>query len=499
MSSTEFFTAVTEALGSDAVDTTDATRDRYGANGLPQGPRRPAGVLYPASTEDVQLIVHAARKHGMTLWPISTGQNVGEGNASPVREGQVVLHLGKRMNKILEINDELGYVVLEPGVTFRALRAELARRGDTLMLSGTSGPPDGGPLGNAMDRGAGYTPYFEHFGMSCGMKVVLGDGSVLRTSDGEIKGTKSSHINKYGFGPALDGIFTQSNFGIVTELGMWLMPRPPVTRSFVFTFPDDDDLAEIFDIIRPLKMNNVVPTTVKVTHSLYAISTQMTYPHDRAGGATPLPTAVRKELEQEYGTGAWTVSGAFYGPTVEALQPMIERVRGLFEASGKATYVSHEQALANPMFKIHLDTFTGEPTEEEIPLHDWCGSGCIWMILTTPMIGSVANEHQEMSRRVLAEHGLDYQTEFVCGPRICKALHGISFDPDDPADRKRAEDAFRALIANYDDAGFPPGRMPTSFQEEAMERLPELKRITGAIKKALDPDGVIAPGKYGIT
>ncbi|MDQ3276539.1 MAG: hypothetical protein M3Q39_16305 [Actinomycetota bacterium] len=64
-----------------------------------------------------------------------------------------------------------------------------------------------------------------------------------------------------------------------------------------------------------------------------------------------------------------------------AIEPQIARVREVFEASGKASYVPHEQAVENPMFKIHLDTFSGEPTAEEIPLHDWRGSGSIWMTL----------------------------------------------------------------------------------------------------------------------
>ncbi|MDQ3276538.1 MAG: hypothetical protein M3Q39_16300 [Actinomycetota bacterium] len=102
-----------------------------------------------------------------------------------------------------------------------------------------------------------------------------------------------------------------------------------------------------------------------------------------------------------------------------------------------------------------------------------------------------------MSRRTLAGHGLDYQTEFVCGPRICKALHCISFDREDPQERAHAEAAFRRLIAQYDAAGYPPGRMPTSFQEEAMRRLPQLRQVTGRIKAALDPDGSSRPASTG--
>ena len=43
------------------------------------------------------------------------------------------------------------------------------------------------------------------------------------------------------------------------------MPRPPVIRGFAFTFPEDDDLAQIMELIRPQKMNDVVPILIKVT------------------------------------------------------------------------------------------------------------------------------------------------------------------------------------------------------------------------------------------
>ncbi|MFD1650334.1 FAD-binding protein [Pseudonocardia alaniniphila] len=60
------------------------------------------------------------------------------GCCRPVRDGQVVLHLGRRMNRILEVDERLGYALIEPGVTFWELRAELARRGDTRPPGGSS-------------------------------------------------------------------------------------------------------------------------------------------------------------------------------------------------------------------------------------------------------------------------------------------------------------------------------------------------------------------------
>ncbi len=47
-------------------------------------------------------------------------------------------------------------------------------------------------------------------------------------------------------------------------------------------------------------------------------------------------------------------------------------------------------------------------------------------------------------------------------------LSSCAFDREDPQERARAEAAFRHLIAQYDAAGYPPGRMPTSFQEKAI-------------------------------
>jgi 4-cresol dehydrogenase (hydroxylating) len=179
------------------------------------------------------------------------------------------------------------------------------------MMDTTSGPPDGGIVGNTLDKGAGYTPYSDHFGMICGLEVVLGDGGILRTADGALPGARTWHIAKYGYGPFLDGLFLRSNFGIVTRLGVWLMPGPPVIRSFFFMFPDDEDFGEIIDLIRPLKLHNVVPSLIKVTSDLYALGTEATYPFQRTGGRTPLPDQVRRELQRQYGVGAWCVSGAF--------------------------------------------------------------------------------------------------------------------------------------------------------------------------------------------
>ena len=80
-----FWSDVISALGRDSVNLTEETCWRYGENTMPGGDRLPAGVVYPASTADVQTIIRAAAKHGAPLYPTSTGNNIGLGSRSAVR------------------------------------------------------------------------------------------------------------------------------------------------------------------------------------------------------------------------------------------------------------------------------------------------------------------------------------------------------------------------------------------------------------------------------
>ena len=136
-----FFAEIEAALGPDAVNRSAETLARYGENTMAGGDREPAGVVYPASTAEVQAIVRAANTHAVPLYPISTGHNIGLGSRSASRPGQVVVDLGRKMNRILELDERLGFVVVEPGVTYQAMYDELVRRGNKFMLDVTSGPP----------------------------------------------------------------------------------------------------------------------------------------------------------------------------------------------------------------------------------------------------------------------------------------------------------------------------------------------------------------------
>jgi 4-cresol dehydrogenase (hydroxylating) len=498
-----FLSDVEDKLGSGSVNQTEETVRRYGENTLPGGDNIPSAVVYPASTDQVQAVVRAANVHHVPLYPVSTGNNIGLGSRSANSPGQVVLDLGRKMNRILEVNETLAYAVVEPGVSYQAMYDELVRLGNKLMLDVTSGPPQGGMLGNALDKGAGYTPYFDHFGFSCGMEVVMPNGEVLRTGDGALNSNDISnwHTSKYSFGPILDGLFTQSNYGIVTRMGIWLMPRPPVVRSFHFTFDEDNDLEEIIDLCRPLKLSNFVPTLFRVNNDVYLCGSEGESPEYRAsGGKRSISDEGRRALRKKHGLGAWTASGAFYGASDAAIEPMIQRVISHFGQSGRARYISHEEALEMPPLQIAINAFSGVPGIGELGLLKWRpGGGNSWFLPGTPMIGKVANEFQQLCRGIYEEYGLDYTVMNVCSARFCRGLHVLSFNREDEDERLRAQACYRKMAQEVAGRGVFVGRAPVDFHDFHMaQTIPSFRETCSAIKQALDPKGIIAPGRYGI-
>jgi FAD/FMN-containing dehydrogenase len=63
------------------------------------------------------------------VWPYSIGRNVGYGGTAPRVPGSIGINLGKHLNKVLEVNVEGAYALLEPGVTYQGLYDHLVATG----------------------------------------------------------------------------------------------------------------------------------------------------------------------------------------------------------------------------------------------------------------------------------------------------------------------------------------------------------------------------------
>jgi 4-cresol dehydrogenase (hydroxylating) len=470
---------------------------------LAEGAVRPVGVVMPGTVEEVRAVVTAASSARVPLWTVSRGKNYGYGGASPRTPETVVLDL-QRMDRVLEVNDETGYVVLEPGVTFLALADHLRRTGSTLMPS----VPDigwGSVLGNTLERGFGYTPHGDHSAFQCGMEVVLGDGTLVRTGMGAKSDSAAWALYKGGFGPALDGLFFQSNLGIVTKMGIWLMPRPQTITTCMLTTPHDDDLGAIVDALRPLLLDGTVQSNVVIGNA--PVIASMVSPRaawtDTVG---PIPDDAVDRIIAAMGLGRWNARFALYGPT-PLVEARLQVVRDTLTAAVPAAALrvtryagDVDPADVHPADRAQL----GIPSTDLIQMAAWAGGTPAHtdFSLVCPPTGCDAVRQMRLIRSRVEAHGFDYAGGFTLNPRHAIALALVSFDRDDSTQTQRVAALFPQLIADASAAGYAPYRSHTAFMDLIADQYDAndsaLRRTVERIKGALDPQGILAPGKQGI-
>jgi len=453
---------------------------------VPEEEHAPVGVVSPRSVEEVRALLRLANEQRVPLWPTSTGRNFGYGGSAAATPGQVVLDL-RRMNRIVDVDPVLCTALIEPGVTYKQLQDHLRAEKVPLWLDFPAPGPLVSPVGNTLERGGGLTPYGDHFANSCGYEVVLADGTILRTGMGGVAGTTSWQAYRYGYGPFLDGIFTQSNFGVVTRMGLWLMPEPPAHRTGLAVWPEWGDIGKIIDTLRPLRLDGTIGNFGVLVDSTLLLSSMMKRA-DLYDGAGAVPLDVSLAAARKKGMGAWHYLFSVYG------RP--ERVA----ADWKVVETAIEGSGGRLIPDVHDPMQVNELTLQAFSLLNWVGGhGLAWFSPVTPMRGPDAARQMLMARGIMDRHGVDFMTGMTLNGREGLNVMPMVFDRSDPDATARHRACFDALVDAFARAGYGFYRTGIGFMDKVAGVFGEAQSdVNRRIKRALDPNGIIAPGKSGI-
>ncbi|WP_126173142.1 FAD-binding oxidoreductase [Altericroceibacterium xinjiangense] len=489
--------AFESALGADQVFFTPLDRASYNDKFWvdPVG-HNPSGAIAPESVEQVQAAIKIANQYKIPLWPISRGKNLGYGGSAPVLSGTVVMDLS-RMKKI-EFDPETGTAVVEPGVSFYDLYDYLKANNLPYWIS-TPGNSWGSVMGNALDRGVGYTPYGEHTKRINGLEVVLPTGELVRTGMGAFTGAPTWQAYPFGFGPGWDQMFVQSNFGVVTKMGMWLMPEPESLMGMDVEFDRPEDLKAMIDTIGPLRREGVLQQSPSIGNWLRAAAVLTTRDEwtDKPGA---LGEDVIDAIRKRFNIGWWGVSLRLYGR----------------ESVNKASYRILEDAMKsiNPMLIKPTSWVRGEPIEHTgwtgtpitFPMQNvnWYGGrgGHVGFSPILKQDGDAALAQFKRTYARYQEWGMDYQGSFAFGERHLTNVNAMIFNHDDPEMMAKVDPFFRQLVADAKEHGYGEYRTHLDYMDLVAATYDfnnhALWRLNQTVKDALDPNGILAPGKSGI-
>ncbi len=511
----DFRTAIAEfqaAVGKDWVFTSDEDlelyRDAYSPLWGEPDERMASAAVAPASVEEVQAVMRTANRLGVPIYPFSTGKNLTYGGAAPVLSGSVILEL-RRMNRILEVNEQNAYALVEPGVTYFDLYRHIREKGLKLWID-CPDPGWGSLIGNSLEHGAGRTalPYRDHFEARCGMEVVLADGEVVRTGMGALPGAKTWQQFRYGVGPMVDGLFAQSNFGVVTKMGFWLMPEPEAALTVSVSVPRREDIGPFVEIMANLIYRGIVPSqTGFVSPILSGSDAALIALRGKAGGASAEAlNAYAKANKQPF----WTSQFTFYGPPA-VIQAQWDYVKGRFAAIEGASFsedarftfpLSDDQAAATPDRPVlgipTLVLFTSRRFPDAPPLEGHMDFSPI-----IPIDGPTILEALETFGKVFADAGVEPLggvPQFY-HQRALTLIYAIPTGKEEATNRK-ARELFSRLVEVGAQHGWGEYRVHPAMMEQALGVYSwndhALRRLHERLKDAMDPNGILSAGRYGI-
>lgn len=495
---------------------------------------RVLAVLFPPDRDTLQKCVRIANQYKTPIYPIAQGMNYGYGSRVPVCEQSVIIDLS-RMNRILDFDPIQGVLTVEPGVTFQQAMEFLRAQGTTFTLAGTGAPPKASLIGNSIERGIGKGLGSNRIDHICNFEVVLPTGESFSTGLGRFDNAKGKALTKWGPGPFFDGIFTQSNFGILTRMSFWLTPVPEHFQTFIFTVQNEEKLPLIINALHGLKQKEILRSSATLFNSYRTLGFLGKFPWDLHAGNTTLPEELALRALKRYTISAyWYGDGALYSNSraqaraerklvKKALKGLVSNLTFFYEPKvtvltlvsnvfnkiskhrqlpsldlffKKSPYAGHLVPAVVTLGSTYFRMKSERPSFDKMePNQDQCGT--YWIGPIVPFDGGSIEMAVKLIKAVITRHGLEpAMTLQLVSARQIDVIVSISFDRTIPGEDQRAKECHDELLQELSDHGLYPYRL--GIQSQAVLPAPDDDYcfFIEKIKKALDPNDILAPGRY---
>ena len=424
-------------------------------------------VIMPNSAEEVQEIVKIANNHKIPIIPWVSGINFGS-TATPLKGG-IVVDL-RRLNRILEVNEDDMYALVEGGTTWADLQGYLQKHHPGLRAGVTWSPPGTGVVASCLCYGMFDLGMLGGTGAEFinGLEAVLGSGDLVKVG--------SCCLSDYWYGrqplPDLAGLFIgwEGTTGIVTKAAIKLWPKLPYRRNFV---------------VMGKTMDDGVPVMLKLS---------------KAG------LGICDLVIQNYG---WLQSSFAANESKIPIDPLEKKLPDFTGIITTQAYTQKQhEAQCEAIEAILKEGGLVEPQGidttllDEIPIQLWgCwnfsrGGGGQW-------IGSYCSTRDIAKFYALArEKALKYgrtpqfYSRILFGGHYCVARTNINFNKDDPKEIESARQVLKEIheeVQSID--GVVMYKAPLWAHEVYEEKtLPATNELIKKIKKLLDPNMIMNPG-----
>ncbi|MPL63369.1 putative FAD-linked oxidoreductase [bioreactor metagenome] len=244
--------ALTKIVGQEYILTSPEDLYSYSYDATPGFQNLPEAVVRPANTEEVSKILALANTNKIPVYTRGSGTNLSAGTC-PMQGGIVMVMT--RLDKIIELDSANLVAVCEPGVIVGDLNTAAAKFG--LIYPPDPGTVKTATLGGTVSENAGGLRGLKygvtkHYVM--GMEVVLASGEVMNCGGKNVKDVSGYDMTKLFTG-------SEGTLGVITKLILKLVPAPEAKKSMMAVFKNLDDAG---NSVSGIIAANIIPATLEI-------------------------------------------------------------------------------------------------------------------------------------------------------------------------------------------------------------------------------------------